>query len=205
MATVRFGWETFETRRWFFAGIAVITTVASMFASGIGGAFGQYGAASIIGNAVSFFLSAFISLGMTAFFLAAHDAPERVDSRALWHPQQFLSYAVVQVVTGLAILLGLILLIVPGIILGLMFMFAPYLVVDRGLGPLEAIGESRRITTGHKWELLKLSLLLVLVNLLGFICLIVGLFVSIPVTMFAIVHAYRTLSAQAAASAPAHV
>ena len=55
----------------------------------------------------------------------------------------------------------------PGIIFALMFMFSTFIVIDRELGPIEAMKESHRITHGHKWKLLGFSLLLVLINLLG--------------------------------------
>ena len=69
-----------------------------------------------------------------------------------------------------------------------------YLVMDRGLGVTESLKESRRITYGNRLKLLLLGLALVGINIVGFFLLIVGLLVSIPVSMLAGVHAYRTLS-----------
>jgi uncharacterized membrane protein len=57
--------------------------------------------------------------------------------------------------------------------------------------------ESSRITRGHKWPLFVFLLLLVLVNLAGLLALVVGLLVSMPVSMLAFVHAYRTLAGKA--------
>jgi uncharacterized membrane protein len=89
------------------------------------------------------------------------------------------------------------LLIVPGIIFGLMFMFATFIVIERELGPIDAMNESHRLTRGHKWQLFGFVLLLVLVNLLGLLALLVGIFVSIPVSTLAFVHAYRVLGGKA--------
>ena len=85
--------------------------------------------------------------------------------------------------TGLAI--GIPLLFVLGVIFSLMFMFSGFLVIDRELGPIEAMKESYRITRGHKWKLFGLLLLLSLINLLGLLAFIVGLFVSVPVSLLA--------------------
>jgi uncharacterized membrane protein len=85
-------------------------------------------------------------------------------------------------------------LIIPGIILSMGLAFVPYLVVDRGLGPIEAIKESWRITKGHKWQLLLLFLALLGLNLLGLVALLIGIFVTVPITMLAFAHAYRTLN-----------
>ena len=84
--------------------------------------------------------------------------------------------------------------LVPGIIIAMGLAFVPYLVVERGLGPIDAIKESWRITKGHKWQLFLLVLALLGINLLGLLALVVGIFVAIPVTMIAFVHAYRTLA-----------
>jgi uncharacterized membrane protein len=132
-------------------------------------------------------------MGATAFYLAAHDNPETADLSSLWHPQPFWKYLGMSILLTLAIAIGLVLLIVPGIIFALMFMFAPLLVIERQLGPIDALNESNRITRGHKWQLLGLSALLFLINLLGLIALVVGILVSIPVSMLAFVHAYRVL------------
>jgi len=49
--------------------------------------------------------------------------------------------------------LGLFLLVVPGIIWYLKFMFAPLRAVDRNTGPLDSLRESGEMTAGHKWQL----------------------------------------------------
>ena len=134
---------------------------------------------------------------MTAFYLNAHDNPDTVGLASLWHPQPFLNFLAASVVVGLAIGAGFILLIVPGIIFALMFMFTTFIVVDREAGPIEAMKESKRITYGYKWPLLGFALVLALINLLGLLALVVGLLVSIPVTTLAFVHAYRALSNRA--------
>jgi uncharacterized membrane protein len=94
-----------------------------------------------------------------------------------------------------------VLLIIPGIILALALYFTTYLIVDRKMGPIEALKESARITKGHRWELLVLSFLIVFVVLAGIICLFVGIFVAIPVTSLAMVAAYRKLETSSGARA----
>jgi uncharacterized membrane protein len=72
-------------------------------------------------------------------------------------------------------------------------MFVPYLIVDKKMSVGDALRESSRMTLGRKWQLLGFLGLVVLINILGAILLLVGLLVSIPVTMLAFAHAYRTL------------
>jgi len=89
---------------------------------------------------------------------------------------------------------GLALFIIPGIIWGIKFMFWPYLIIDKGLGPIEALKESSKITYGNKWNLFLFGILLALIQLLGLIALIVGLFATIPTTMMAFVFVYKKLT-----------
>jgi uncharacterized membrane protein len=197
-SAARFGWETFKRRPWFFVGTALVIAIAygvvgsitSAIDSSLGGSAEE---PTGIGSIVNIILSTFVSMGVTAFYLAAHDRPDTVDLTSLWHPQSFWKFFGTSILVGLVVVVGFILLIVPGIIFSLMFMFATFIVIDRGLGPVEAMKESNRITRGHKWPLLGLLLVLVLINLLGILALVVGLLVSIPVSTLAFVHAYRVL------------
>lgn len=201
-SALRFGWETFKKRPWFFVGSTVVILLASglidAFSSAIDAAVG--GSAeepSVIGMVVNLGLGTLLGMGATAFYLAAHDNPDTVDLSALWHPQPFWKYLGGSILYALTIVVGLVLLIVPGIIFALMFMFTTFIVIDRGLGPVDAMSESHRLTRGHKWQLFGFLLLLLLINVLGLIALVVGLLVSIPVSTLAFVHAYRVLGGRA--------
>jgi len=76
-------------------------------------------------------------------------------------------------------------------------MFTSFIVIDRALGPIDAMKESKRITSGYRWRLLGFVLLLALINLAGVIALVVGLLVTVPVTSIAFANAYRVLSDRA--------
>lgn len=73
-------------------------------------------------------------------------------------------------------------------------MFGSYAVVDRSLGPIDALKNSVRITKGARLKMIGLLLLLGLINVAGALALFVGLLVTIPLSMIAIVHVYRALS-----------
>ena len=99
------------------------------------------------------------------------------------------------------VFLGFLLLIIPGVIAATTFIFAPYLVVDKGLGPIAALKESARITKGNLPRVLALMGAITLISILGLVALIVGLLVAVPVVSVAYVSAYRRLSAAADAGA----
>jgi hypothetical protein len=218
-SALRFGWETFKKRPWLFVGAFVLVALAQAVVEGLsravdapfGGTESDY---AFLGGLVSLALSTLISMGITAFGLAAHDNPETVELSALWRPHPFWKYLGLTLLFSLIIvavfLLGFALfaalardagfavavplVVVLGAILALMLLFSGFLVIDRGLGPIQALKESHRITRGYKWPLFLLCLLLVLINVAGVLALIVGLLVSAPVSLLALTHAYRVLS-----------
>ena len=82
---------------------------------------------------------------------------------------------------GAGVLLGLMALVVPGIILGLGWMFTQALIVDRNLGPIEAMQTSWRLTRGEKGGLLLWMLVCAGICLLGAMACGIGLFVAAPI------------------------
>jgi len=203
-SAIRFGWETFKKRPWFFVGATVVILIAYGV---IGGATSGIDAAigatpedpSLVGGLLNLVLSTFVGMGVTAFYLAAHDNPETVDLSTLWHPRPFWKFLGASILVGLAIAIGFVLLIIPGIIATLFFMFTTFVVIDKDLGPIQAMKESARIGRGYRWPLLGLLLLLALIAFAGLLAFFVGLLVAMPVTGLAFAHAYRVLSSEGAA------
>ena len=69
----------------------------------------------------------------------------------------------VYLLMGVAIYLGSLLLLIPGLMLCVGLSLAPLSVVDRGLGPIEAMQESWHLLDGSKMKLFGLSMLLTLI------------------------------------------
>jgi hypothetical protein len=73
----------------------------------------------------------------------------------------------VYVLTTLAILVGLALLLVPGIIVGMMlFVSLPACIVEK-LGPYQSLKRSAQLTKGNRWRVLAIAVLLYLGNAIG--------------------------------------
>lgn len=103
-------------------------------------------------------------------------------------------YFATSILVGLIVFGGLLLLIVPGIIWLLKYQFAPTLIIDKKLDVTEAIRTSGEITKGHKGWLFGFGIVLGLINIAGALLLIVGLLVTIPITVMAYIYVYRQLS-----------
>jgi len=198
---IKFGWTTFKKRPWFLIGISVLLFVVSMITTPFEN--NTEGVVRFVVQIVSWVISMLVGIAYTAFFLRAHEDVEHVTLRDAWKPEFFLNYLAASILVMIAVVIGFILLIVPGVILALMFSQTFNLIIDRNMGPIEAMKESARITKGFKWELFLLWILSVGVIIIGLICLLVGFFVAMPVIMLASIHAYRTLAGKADAIVPA--
>lgn len=200
--SIRFGWETFKKRPWFFLfTFLVISVLTSNYSYNVGEGEMRFHAGLItlviLSGALGVVVQTLVGMGKINLCLRAHDNAEAVSWADLWHPHPFWRYLLTMFAYFAIVIAGFILLIVPGVVWALTYAFAPYLVIDRGLGVREALRESARMTYGHRWHLLQLALALVLVNVVGLLCLIVGLLVSAPVSALAFVHVYRLLSSPA--------
>lgn len=93
----------------------------------------------------------------------------------------------------LTVFVGLVLLVLPGIYLLVAYQFALPLMVEKNMGPWEALNTSRKIIT-HKWfNMLGFNFVALGVVLLGALALLVGLLWAIPLTSLALATLYRDI------------
>jgi hypothetical protein len=79
------------------------------------------------------------------------------------------------------------------IYLSVRMQFWTYVLVDKGLWGREALAKSLEMTKGLILKLILFSVALLVLNLVGAILLVVGLFVTVPVSMLAMAVVYRKL------------
>jgi len=121
-----------------------------------------------------------------------HIRGEAIDFKDLYSVSlnTFLNYIVAWIITSFFIIIGLILLIIPGVHLALRFMFVQYLIVDKDISFNVAIKESMRMTKGNTINLFLLVLTFGLIALAGIICLFVGIIVALPLIYLAGAYIY---------------
>lgn len=95
---------------------------------------------------------------------------------------------------GLAVLVGLILLVVPGIYLAIRFMFFSYYIIDKDAGAVDSLKMSWKLTDKAVVNLFFFDLLIIGLNILGAIALGVGLLVTVPLSLIAVTILYRKYS-----------
>lgn len=80
---------------------------------------------------------------------------------------------------GIIVGFGIVMLIVPGIIFACRLAFVPYLVMDQKMDVMDALKASWDMTRGHGWSIFAMGLLAIPIVIAGLIMLFVGVFISI--------------------------
>lgn len=185
-----FGWATFKKDPWFYVGVTLALSAFTIIVDSLTG--DGYGFMGVIGFLISLLASTVVTIAYARLALSAAGGTH-VGWDGLWAPQYFFSVLGAMILQTLVILIGLVLLVVPGIIAALLLSFTQLAVVDKNLNPIDALKESYRLARPHLGKLFLLMLALIGINLLGLVALVVGLLVTIPVSLITVAHIYRTL------------
>lgn len=140
-----------------------------------------------------FILSTVVQIGAYKIMLKLEDGQKASVYELLSHDELFFKYVLTQTILSMMVVVGLVLLVVPGLYIMMRYGFAPIIAVDSGESVGRAFKKSADITDGSKWKLFWLLVATLLVNLLGLLVLGVGILVSLPVTFLAWTHVYRKL------------
>ena len=108
--------------------------------------------------------------------------------------KNYINVVLANILAGAIIIIGLVLLIVPGIIFACKLAFVPYLVIDRKMGAVEAVKESWRMTGGYAWKVFLIGLLAIPISIAGLICFGVGIIFAIIWIRLAFASLYHAVS-----------
>ncbi|MEX1061674.1 MAG: hypothetical protein WEC39_00995 [Patescibacteria group bacterium] len=108
----------------------------------------------------------------------------------------FLNYLLASLLYALLVVVGLILLIIPGFYFAIKHGLFGYLIVDKKVDALTALKMSGKVTEGAIWPLFGFFFAAGLINALGALAFGVGLVVTLPVTILAGAQIYRSLLSQ---------
>lgn len=124
-----------------------------------------------------------VGLGLLGIRRASgHETPVRT----LWEPYTMaIPLLIMFILMGVLIVGGLVLLILPGIYLAIAYSFAPYLIIEKGMGVWESLETSRKAITQYWWRYFGLMLVSALLIIAGIIPLFIGLIWVLPIVTIA--------------------
>ena len=153
--------------------------------------FTQTGTASPLNAIVSNVLSIFLTLGLIRVGLNLVSG-QAVSVNLLFSGGRFLLRAIgASILYGAMLVVGFLLLIVPGVYLALRYGQYLNAIVDRDMGILESLSYSSTITTNNRLNLFLLALLAIAIAIAGLLALCVGLIFAYPVIGLSWMVAYR--------------
>lgn len=119
----------------------------------------------------------------------------------VFRPDGYGPYLLASILFLVGVWLGIVLLVVPGVIFGIVFQFYGYVVAEHPDVPATvALQRSAQITRGVRIRLFGLSVVLLLLNLAGAMLCVVGLVVTYAITAIALAYVYRLLTGQPVAT-----
>lgn len=195
---IKFGWNITKKHFWFFILILLTSILIQMIPNifqAVGGD-NQPLAFFLVLALISFIagiLKIIVDLGIIKVTLKFSDNQSVSFSDLFNSYGLFWKYLGGLILYSMIVMGGVILLIIPGIIWAIRFQYYNYFIVDKGLGPIEALKQSWRITRGNAWNLFTFGLLLGLLSIAGALALVIGLLFTVPTTMVAMAYVFRKL------------
>jgi len=113
----------------------------------------------------------------------------------LWSFDGYLQILLLIVVQGLLVSLGFMLLVIPGVILSVWWLYSLYFLVDRNLGFWEAMSASREaVSQGGFFNHFVVFLIVIVLNALGSVLSGLGNLVTLPFSLVLLSRVYADLT-----------
>ena len=156
------------------------------------------GISSIIVSILSLFLICLFMMGYLKNCMQTLDGEEPQFSSYGQVSRKLLTFLIAYFIFSLIITIGSVLLIVPGVYLALRLQFFYAFITDDDAGIIDSFKKSWIITKGNTLQLFIVMLIMILINFLGSLVLIIGVFVSVPLVVLMYGQVYRKLTEPAA-------
>lgn len=144
---------------------------------------------------LSFFVVfAGLEVGFIRICLDLHDGKQVTYIDIFRELRQGANFLLVQLIYFVMVLVGFVLLLIPGIYLGTKFTFYAYSFADGNPSLKQSFQRSGILSQESMWFLFWFSIDLLLINIVGASVLGIGLIVTVPLTALMKVHVYRQLT-----------
>ena len=191
---LRRGWALVRSDFWPLVGVTALVLALLSAVSSIGEASRSVGNVHFGTSVLGILLGGPLMGGLYLHFLKKIRGERvHVETAFSGFSNAFLHLLLASFVTGVLTTLGFICLILPGVYLCVAWFFTLPLVIDKRLDFWPAMQLSRRVISKHWWKFLGFLIVLGLVNLAGLICCCVGVFVTLTVSLAALMYAYEDI------------
>lgn len=189
---VGFAYAMYKEKPWLMLAV-LLANIVLLSLSDIAALWQVSSLTSDVLDIVSLVFSGITILGTIYISLKLYDGKDARFSDIVAPIRKFFIFFIAKILYCLLVLLGLIVFIVPGIYVYLKYQYFAHAMVYKNMGIVESFKESARITQGELWHLAKYQLVILLLNISGFIT-IIGFLITLPMTYLADAYVYRKLS-----------
>jgi len=172
---------------WTFILIIIVLVILDSLGTGpafrqsMGGAgfeFGTAGSGGFLSVVIAIFVKPVFDYGAKMIFLRGlreEDADLKDIAAGFSSKGQYVEIILTNVMIMIMLIVGFICLVIPGIFIACRVVLAPYLVMDKGLAPKQAISASWELTRDFWFQALLLGLVSGLMFVVGMVLLLVGM------------------------------
>ena len=187
-------WKHTKLQIWVLVGLFIGFSILSMIVT----LFGMPAQGSIVGRVivqiVSLLISCIFMLGYVKNIFQALDGEEPQFSAYGQQSRKIITYLIANILFSIAVCIGTVLLIIPGIYLYLRLQFFTAFIVEEDCGIIESLQKSWNMTQGQTLPLFLLLLTMIGTAIVGCILFFVGFFVAIPLIYMMQCYTFRKLN-----------
>ena len=187
-------WKHTKSQIWVLVGLFIGFSILSMIVT----LFGMPAQGSIVGRVivqiVSLLISCIFMLGYVKNIFQALDGEEPQFSAYGQQSRKIITYLIANILFSIAVCIGTVLLIIPGIYLYLRLQFFTAFIVEEDCGIIESLQKSWNMTQGQTLPLFLLLLTMIGTAIVGCILFFVGFFVAIPLIYMMQCSTFRKLN-----------
>lgn len=133
-------------------------------------------------------------LGYTKNMFQAYDGEEPQFSAYGQQAPKILTFFVAALLMGIAVSIGSIFLVIPGIYLSLRLQFFAAFIIEEDAGIIESFKKSWELTKGQVLQLFLVLLLMMGISIVGILLFVVGVFVAAPLNFMIYCAVFRQLN-----------
>ena len=187
-------WKHTKSQIWVLVGLFIGFSILSMIVT----LFGMPAQGSIVGRVivqiVSLLISCIFMLGYVKNIFQALDGEEPQFSAYGQQSRKIITYLIANILFSIAVCIGTVLLIIPGIYLYLRLQFFTAFIVEENCGIIESLQKSWNMTQGQTLPLFLLLLTMIGTAIVGCILFFVGFFVAVPLIYMMQCYTFRKLN-----------